>query len=182
MFSEATPILNPAYVDIYAKIVVILVAGNIYYAMSCLDKYRELTGYANNPDKSYYDKDLVEFIKLQRENILSDAKTTLMKGITAFTVSVGIIILLCYVTSAISNSLAAYVFAAICVTALALRSGMIVLSDLVGYSSLKRYVTDSVLAAKHLKKEQMNYLSRSVPVFIASAIVAIFLISHINIS
>ena len=180
--AEAASLVNDENLDLLFRLCIVANAGLLIFAALCIEKSFELKGYANNPDKSYYDDDLKNFIKSQRNNILKDSRITFIKGIVGVILAVIGIGLMCFIAADYSYRSAAFAFASFGVVTVTMRAGLFVISDYFAYKSFKNQISDNPVALEKVSSEKKKIFNRAFPLFAGCTVLSVYLLCQVSFS
>lgn len=179
--AEAASLVNTENFDLLFRLGIVANAGLLIFAALYIEKAYELKDYVNNPDKSYYDEELKKFIKAQRNFILKDSRITLIKGIVGVLLACLGIGFICFTAADYSYRSAAFSFAAFGVVTVAMRAGLIVISDYFTFKGFKKHIKDNSLALAEVSSEQKKSFNRAFPLFAGCTVLSVYLLSQVSV-
>lgn len=183
MLSDAvTPLVSDDLITIITRSFICFSSLILVFSISFFERAVQLKYIRDNPEKSFFDKDLVDFTKSQENFISSDIRLEKFKGIFGCIISLLGVYLVITLVKSVTAEYAAFVFASYAVVALTIRALFLSIRCQLQKQRFKQagIEQDQAKAAKELIDFNNKYLSRTVSITVAGLLISGYLLYHVN--
>ena len=179
---DVTPYISTEMISTLTRLFICFCSLVLLFALNCIERSRFLKDIKDDPDSSFFDKELAEFTKSQTKYISSEIRAEKFKGAVGIILSLLGIFILMTMVNEFSAEYAAFVFASFAVVALTVRALFLSVGCVLQTQSYKQAELEKGQkgAAKPLIELNNKYLARTVSITVAGALLSAYLLYHVN--